>query len=180
MVTDGSVQRTSVWSVLHSGIAEAADGPSSCRSSSSLLDFCYMLMQSRCRLCPIGGACCHDSSLNCCGLKSEFSSGDASWFEGVLVAIGFEPVAHPGACWYGGKPRACALVSLHSRVRSLIAFCTIRPSISHVMRPWPHVQHTEQVVTLRFSYRFWLRWLLQWVSQYWLLQLVQGSRLCSL
>ena len=88
------------------------------------------------------------------------SPGDDGSSQGVLTAMAFEPVAHSGAWWYGGRLRACTLVSAHSLVNSLISFSNINPSISQVMRPWPHVPQTEQVVKLGFKYRFRLRWLL--------------------
>ena len=88
------------------------------------------------------------------------SSGDEGSFQGVLTAMAFALVAHFGTWWYGGRLRACALGSAHSLVNSLISFSHINPLMSHVMRPWPHVPHTEQVVKLGFKYRFRLRWLL--------------------
>ena len=92
--------------------------------------------------------------------RGNSSSGDDGSSQGVLTAMVFEPVAHSGAWWYGGRLRACALVSAHSLVSSLISFSNISPSISQVMCLWPHVPQTEQVVKLECKYRFRLSWLL--------------------
>ena len=92
--------------------------------------------------------------------RGNSSSGDDGSSQGVLTAMAFEPVVHSGAWWDGWRLRACALVSAHSLVSSLISFSNINPSMSQVMRPWPHVPQTEQVVKLGFKYRFRLRWLL--------------------
>ena len=92
--------------------------------------------------------------------RGNSSPGDDGSSQGVLTAMACEPVAHPGAWWYGGTLRACALVSAHFLVNSLISFSNINPSMSQVMSPWPHVPQTEQVVKLGFKYRFRLRWLL--------------------
>ena len=92
--------------------------------------------------------------------RGNSSPGDDASSQRVLTAMAFEPVTHSGAWWYGGRLRGCALVSAHSLVSSLISFSDINPSISQVMRPWPHVPPTEEVVKLGFKYRFRLRWLL--------------------
>ena len=92
--------------------------------------------------------------------RGNSSSGDDGSSQEVLTAMAFDPVAHSGARWYGGRLRACAFVSAHSSVSSLISFSNINPSMSQVMRPWPHVSQTEQVVKLGFKYRCRLRWLL--------------------
>ena len=107
-------------------------------------------------------------------------SGDNGASQGVLTAMAFELVAHSGAWWYGVRLSVCAFVSAHSFVSTLISFSNTSPSKSQVMRPWPQVPQTEQVVKLGFKYRFRLRWLLECVLQYSSLQLVQGSRLCCL
>ena len=92
--------------------------------------------------------------------RGNSSSADDGSSEGVLTAMAFAPVAHFGAWWYGGTLRACALVSAHSLINSLISFSNINTSISQVMRQWPRVPQTEQVVKLGFKYGFRLRWLL--------------------
>ena len=78
--------------------------------------------------------------------RGNSSSGDDGASQGVLPAMVFEPVAHSGAWWYGGRLSACTVVSAHSLVSSLISLSNISPSISQVMRPWPYVRQTEQVV----------------------------------
>ena len=92
--------------------------------------------------------------------RGNSSSGGDGSSQGVLTAIAFEPVANPGAWWYGGRLRACALVSAHSLHNSLISFSNINPSMSQAMRQRPHVPQTEHVVKLGFKYRFRLWWLL--------------------
>ena len=89
--------------------------------------------------------------------RGNSSSGDDDASQGVLMALVFEPVAHSGAWWYGGRLSACAFVSAYSLVSSLIFFSNISPSMSQVMRPLPHVSQTEQVVQLGVKYRFRLR-----------------------
>ena len=89
--------------------------------------------------------------------RGNSSSVDDGSSQGVLTAMAFKPVAHSGTWWYCGWLRACALVSSHSLVSSLISFSNINPLMSQVMRPWPHVLHTEQVVKLGLKYRFRLR-----------------------
>ena len=87
------------------------------------------------------------------------SSGDDGSSHAVLTAMAFEPLAHSAAWWYGRRLIACAFVCAHSSVSSLISFSNINTAISQVMRPWPHVPQTEQVVKLGFKYQFRLRWL---------------------
>ena len=110
---------------------------------------------------------------------NSFSGDDGSSWE-VLIAMAFELVVHSNARWSGGRLSACALMSLHSRVRSWISSSNIRPSISQVMCPWPHVLHTEHFVTLGFRHRFRIRWLLSWVLQHPSSQLVLWYCLCYL
>ena len=82
--------------------------------------------------------------------RRDSSSGDDGASQWVLTAMAFEPVAHSGACWYGGRLSACAFVSAHSLVSSLIFFSNISPSMLQVTRPWPHVPQTEQILMLGF------------------------------
>ena len=91
VVTDGDLQRISVWTVLCFRVAETTDSLVACRSSSSFLDVCGILMQSRCRFCPIGGPLCYSSGLNCGSLKRK-SLQEWRWFtRGSVVGNGVRP-----------------------------------------------------------------------------------------
>ena len=78
--------------------------------------------------------------------RGNSSSGDDGASQGVLTAMAFKPVAHSGAWWYGGRLSACAFVCVYSLVSCLISFSNISPPMLQVMRPWPYVRQTEQVV----------------------------------